>query len=247
MKAFFFLIVLLSIVFNSYSQSRNIHPTSLRWVGFVGRYSITPEWTIHTRIDNRRFINPNKQNQFIAHLYIARKVFEQSELGLGITHSRQSPQNIHSTSTLVVPEWRVFQDFASEKQCCKLKILHKYRIEERFLRKNNGKELTDGYSFQMRFRYRIQLSYPLVKNPEKYWMLRVYDEVMINAGKGIVRNVFDQNRIFVGLEHKFATHWAAELGYMKLFQQQSSGVDFLARDIFRLSIIHIYPKNNLRG
>jgi hypothetical protein len=242
MKKIFFILFFILLGANSYSQNRNIHPTALHWVGFVGRYSISPKWTIHTRIDNRRFINPDKQNQFIAHLYVARKVFENSELGLGATYSRQSPQNIHSTSTLVVPEWRIFQDFSSEQQWWKLKVLHKYRIEERFLHKNNGKELTDGYNFQMRFRYRIQLSYPLWKKTENYWTLRVYDEVMLNAGKGIVRNVFDQNRIFVGLEHKFAKHWAAELGYLKLFQQQASGVDFLARDIFRLSVIHIFMR-----
>ena len=61
---------------------------------------------------------------------------------------------------------------------------------------------------------------------------------MFNVGKKIVKNTFDQNRIYLAVNYKLNASYAFELGYMNWFQQQKSGVDFYNRDILRLSIIH---------
>ncbi len=64
------------------------------------------------------------------------------------------------------------------------------------------------------------------------------NEVMINFGKEIVNNYFDQNRVFVGLGYQFTTHLNAQLGYMYIFQQLPVGNKYLNVNAIRLFVFH---------
>ncbi len=66
----------------------------------------------------------------------------------------------------------------------------------------------------------------------------VYDEIMINGGKNIVKNTFDQNRIYGALQYGVNKNIALELGYLNSFQQRPSGVDYFDRDIIRFTFYH---------
>ena len=66
----------------------------------------------------------------------------------------------------------------------------------------------------------------------------MYDEIFINAGENIVHNTFDQNRIYAAFQYGINKNIAVELGYLKSFQQRSSGVDYYDRDIIRFNLIH---------
>ena len=61
---------------------------------------------------------------------------------------------------------------------------------------------------------------------------------MVNVGRKIVKNTFDQNRIYGALNYSFKPSFSIELGYMNWYQQRSNGVDFYNRNIFRLSLFH---------
>ena len=64
------------------------------------------------------------------------------------------------------------------------------------------------------------------------------EEILLNAGKSIVKNTFDQNRIYAALQYGINQKIAIELGYLNSFQQRASGVDYYDRDIIRFSIFH---------
>ena len=66
----------------------------------------------------------------------------------------------------------------------------------------------------------------------------VHEEILLNAGKSIVKNTFDQNRIYAALQYGINQKIAIELGYLNSFQQRASGVDYYDRDIIRFSIFH---------
>jgi hypothetical protein len=61
---------------------------------------------------------------------------------------------------------------------------------------------------------------------------------MINAGKNVVYNTLDQNRIYASLQYGISSSVAVELGYLNSFQQRASGVDYYDRNIIRFSIYH---------
>jgi hypothetical protein len=46
---------------------------------------------------------------------------------------------------------------------------------------------------------------------------------MVNLGKEIVYNYFDQNRFFIGLGYHVNSHDSIQLGYMNVFQQLTVG------------------------
>ena len=66
----------------------------------------------------------------------------------------------------------------------------------------------------------------------------VNDELMINGGKNVVKNTFDQNRIYAAFQYGVNKNIALELGYLNSFQQRASGVDYFDRDIIRFTFYH---------
>ena len=98
----------------------------------------------------------------------------------------------------------------------------------------------DGYNFNFRFRYQLTADYIVFKSKDKKQSvsLRAADEIMVNAGKNIVYNMFDQNRIYGAVLYQPVRDFTFELGYMYLFQQRSSGSQYLHGDIIRLNILH---------
>jgi hypothetical protein len=61
---------------------------------------------------------------------------------------------------------------------------------------------------------------------------------MINAGRNIIKNTFDQNRIYGAFQYGINKNIALELGYLKSFQKRASGVDYFDRDIIRFTFFH---------
>lgn len=71
-------------------------------------------------------------------------------------------------------------------------------------------------AFQIsRFRYQLGLDIPIWKNEKQQTIIvKIKDEIMFNAGNKIVKNTFDQNRIYLAVNYKLNNSYAVELGYM---------------------------------
>jgi long-subunit fatty acid transport protein len=139
-----------------------------------------------------------------------------------------------------VPEHRPWQQIQWQEKKNGFNMMQWVRLEERFRRKVSAGELTDEYSFNYRIRYNMAFTIPLkgkqvvAKTP----FLFANNEVMINFGKEIVNNYFDQNRAFVGLGYQFTSHLNAQLGYMYVFQQLPAGNEYLNINTIRLFVFH---------
>jgi long-subunit fatty acid transport protein len=119
-------------------------------------------------------------------------------------------------------------------------LIQYLRLEQRYRQTVAGGELTNNYLFNWRFRYNFSLTLPLkgktlaAKTPFLFFS----DELHIHAGKHIVNNYFDQNRLFLGLGYQFTSHLNAHLGYMYVFQQQPAGNQYIHINAIRLFISH---------
>jgi hypothetical protein len=222
------------------AQTKEVAHQNLYWTRYFNQLTINKQWFWHNEIDNRRFLTNNRQHHLIMHTHLHYRLHPQVDVALGLTYSRQSPQFPDATSTLVVPEIRPFQELNFTQTFSKrFALSHRFRIDHRFFRKNNGKQLLDGHDFNLRFRYRFQATYLLSKIDSKNPItLKIADELFVNAGKNIVLNHFDQNRIYVGLEQALHKKFSAEVGYMHWFQQRNTGYQFFGRDILRLTVFH---------
>lgn len=139
-----------------------------------------------------------------------------------------------------VPEHRPWQQIQWTEKKNGFSLMQWVRLEERFRRRVSAGELTDDYNFNYRIRYNMAFTIPLkgkqvvAKTP----FIFANNEVMINFGKEIVYNHFDQNRAFVGLGYQFTSHLNAHLGYMYVFQQLASGNQYLHINAIRLFVFH---------
>jgi hypothetical protein len=224
----------------SWSQQKEVTKQSLYWMRYYNQLTFNPRWSWHNEIDDRRFFKYNKQQHLIFHSHVHYKLSQNFDAAFGFTYSRQSPQSPDASTELIVPELRPFQEITvSNLLAGRFTLIQRLRIDERFIHKNNGKVLLDGYDFNIRFRYRIQAALAVLKQGSQFQTtLKVADEIMINAGKAIIINQFDQNRIYVGIEQSLGKKVSLEAGYLHWFQQRSSGYQFFSRDIIRLTLYH---------
>lgn len=222
-----------------YAQTeKNVDHQSLLWTRYYNQLSINDKWSLHSEFDNRIFINPVEQNLYEFRVQGRYKINKELELGIGYAYFSVATQVPEVTYDFRIPENRGQQDITWKKDLGNFTLNQRFQVEERFFHNANKVELLAGTTFFWRFRYRLQGEYSFWKKEKQYLKAIVYDELMINAGKNIVNNTFDQNRIYVALQYGVNKNIALELGYLNSFQQRASGVDYFDRDIIRFTFFH---------
>ena len=235
-KAFLFFILTSIIV--SAQTKKNIDHQNLLWTRYYNQLQINDKWFIHSEFDNRVFINPTVQNLVVIRVQGRRKISEQVELGAGLVYFSVATQKPKVNLGFNIPEYRMQQDATLKQNFGKINLNQRFQIEERFFQNCDTEGLTSGTTFFWRFRYRLQGEYTFWKKEKQYLKAILSDEIMINAGRNVVYNTFDQNRVYASLQYGVSSAVAVELGYMNSFQQRASGVDYFDRNIIRLSIYH---------
>ena len=232
---------LLLVCFDSKAQTeKNVDHQSLLWTRYYNQLTINNKWSLHTEFDNRIFTytNPIKENLYVLRLQGRYKINTNIELGGGFAYFSVTTQDPEVSFDFRIPEYRGQQDITLKQDFGNFTLNQRFQIEERFFHNANKEGLLSGTTYFWRFRYRLQGEYSCWKKENQYLKAIVHDELMINGGKNIVKNTFDQNRIYAALQYGVNKNIALELGYLKSFQQRASGVDYFDRDIIRFSFFH---------
>jgi len=228
-----FILLLLVSGASSFAQQTHTSYGKQWWLRYYSRLEFSEKWHLVTEFDNRRFIQPDRQNTFLVRMQVLYNFSNKVSVGAGGSYFLQT-QDSGDLGTIQVPEIRPHQELNIKQSIGKINILHRYKIEERFIRNIADGKPADGYRFNFRFRYQLGIDIVLLKKLK----LRVYDEILLNAGKNIHYNFFDQNRIYGGLNYEILKGLTIEAGYMHWFQQRASGKDFNSWDILRFTIYH---------
>ena len=238
MKKKFLILFLLSYLFSFAQNEKKVDQQSILWTRYYNVLSLDDHWSIHTEFDNRVFLKPIAENLFVFRIQGRYKWNSNIETGAGFVYFSVFTQDPQQDYDFEIPEYRAQQDITYKFNINKITINQRVKAEERFIHNASKTELLDGTTFSWRFRYRLQAEYSLMEKENHYLKAIVYDEIMLNAGKNIIYNTFDQNRIYAALQYGINKNISVELGYLKSFQQRPSGVDYFNRDIIRLSIFH---------
>jgi hypothetical protein len=238
------LLTILCITVNTaslYGQKQVIHQ-NLVWYGYNQTLQFNDKLYLQTEIQERHFINPTAQHQFLIRSHIHKLLGSSGwEASVGMCLFLQNPNEPEATTVLTIPELRPHIQMAYKQQLGHVVIDHRYRLEARFFHNTNASrsELEDGFAFgNYRFRYRLQATIPIVKIADnRFCKLKVNDEIHVNIGSKIVTNCFDQNRLYVGSSVDVLPNLAIELGYLNWFQQNRTDV-FYNRDIVQLAVYH---------
>jgi hypothetical protein len=107
---------------------------------------------------------------------------------------------------------------------------HRYRMEQRFIenwvKDESGMYITDGFLFRQRIRYRFLVTIPISRQElaDNTLFLAVYDEPFLGFGKGIAKNILDQNRLYFAVGWKFNPNFNVQLGYLNQYIVKKDGI-----------------------
>lgn len=234
--------LLVGLCFNARGQeSKEVSTQRLFWIGYLGTLRFNERWTMTLDAQQRRFVDPSAQHTSLLRSDVHRALGSGWDLAAGASVFFLATNDPMAPSGPVVPELRPHIEFNQSGQARKLRWSHRLRAEARYFHEVQGEELGEGFVFgNYRVRYRLGFDLPLRRSQDgtrDLLTLRLFDEVMLNLGRNIVRNTFDQNRIGVAVQAPLFRNVSAELGYIHWFQQRSSGTAYYERHIARFTIV----------
>jgi len=197
---------------------------------FNGRWGLWAEAQLRTQDDFFSGLN-----QSILRFGLTYYTGDRTKLTAGYAWVNSFPGEGHKEVSQ--PEHRFWQQLQWHTVYPKVRTMQWMRLEERYRRKiANDSTLGDGYNFNFRVRYNLLLQVPLsAKGPVRNtFSFVVNDEVMVNFGKGIVYNYFDQNRFFVGFSYHVSEQSNLQFGYMNQFQQLATGNQYRSNHVARV-------------
>lgn len=207
------------------------------WLGYFNQTRLTPKSGLWLDLQFRTNSWVDEAASSIVRLGYTYYARDQLRLTAGygwITHFALSP---HAPD---IPEHRAWQQVQWFDKNYRASLAQYLRVEQRFVRKEVDGKLLDDHRFTWRFRYNFAVSIPiraaeiLPKTP----FLFLNDEIHVNAGRNIVNNYFDQNRLFAGLGYQFSRDVNAHLGYLYVFQQLPTGNRYVHVHALRLFVFH---------
>jgi Protein of unknown function (DUF2490) len=122
-------------------------------------------------------------------------------------------------------ENRIYQQALAISSMGKTGLVLRLRNEQRWHQKMKNDSFTGNWRFTDRVRFLTSFTFPVSKKPGKLSIV-LADEILVQMGKEIVYNFFDQNRIFAGIRHNINKDWSFDFGYMNVYQQKSSGYQY---------------------
>jgi len=239
-KKLFLLFLWIDCFASLHAQTKNKQNIEQIWLGYFNQTRITDHWGLWGDLHLRTKEDfTNKFSQSIVRLGLTYYLNDITKFTVGYARVSLYPGDNHKEVTQ--PENRFWQQLQWHTAFSKTRMMQWIRLEERYRRKIlNDSMLAYGYNFNFRLRYNILYEVPLSqkKFAAKSFAFIVNDEVLINFGKEIVNNYFDQNRFFVGLKYQTTKHDNIQFGYMNVFQQLASGNTYKNINAARVFYFH---------
>ncbi|MEP7383020.1 MAG: DUF2490 domain-containing protein [Gemmatimonadota bacterium] len=143
------------------------------------------------------------------------------------------------------PEHRMWEQVQLSQSLGRVALTHRYRLEQRWLGRvaeEDGEARVQNWVRTNRVRYRVLSTVPLQgsKLDDGEYYASAGDEVFINWGANIQRNVLDQNRITASLGRRFSKSLRMELGYLEQLSQKSDGRHLERNHTIVLSIFSVF-------
>jgi hypothetical protein len=133
----------------------------------------------------------------------------------------------------VANENRLHQQFILSTPLGRVAMLQRLRNEERWIQ-NVVNDQVAGVRFSDRVRYLLSFNVRVFNEGSHLPSLVLSDELMVQFGRYIVYNTFDQNRLFLGIRQDIRPDLSFDLGYMRIFQQKGLPLQYERHDVLRL-------------
>ncbi|MEN9421340.1 MAG: hypothetical protein RLZZ107_814 [Bacteroidota bacterium] len=212
-KVFLIATLLLNITLNA---QKLIDDQLHGWVVYQGNHKLNSKFDLHTEYQWRRADGFNDWQQSLARVGLDYKLNPNCTISGGYGWIISYPYGSQPIAAQT-HENRLWQQVNLKAQYGTIQIQHRYRLEQRFI----------DTIYRQRIRYRAQCIIPLQKaylEQGKGLFMNVNDEVFLGFGKGIGKNILDQNRFIAAVGYKFSPKVNIQMGYLNLFVIKSNGI-----------------------
>jgi len=206
------------------------------WGGYFSAIKVSERFSINSDFQGRTTDWHKQWSQVLGRTGLAYRVNDKFTFTLGFADFLFFQKG----NKVLRNEYRPWQELLINDSYKRIKITHRFRAEQRYFQQAVNEELVDQFSFNHRFRYRFDLRYLLWKEMEgeRAFHLQVGNEILVNAGKSIVFNYFDQNRTWVGIFYTLNKNFSFQFQYMNIFQQLANGNTLNRVSVLRVNIYH---------
>ena len=233
-----FTILIFVTVFVSEVSAQKIAETREQvWLGYFNQTRLTERSGLWLDLQLRLNDYLNQKSLSIARIGYTYFCSDQLRLTAGyglITH------NALIAGQPDIPESRSWQQVQWFDKNKRVSLSQYLRIEQRFVRTTLNNDLGNDYRFTWRFRYSFAIFIPLKGDAiiAGTPFVSLNDEILISAGKNVINNYFDQNRLFAGIGYQFTDKLNAQFGYLYVFQQLPAGNRYIHVNGLRVSVFH---------
>ena len=213
------------------------------WIGLNGNWFLNKHYFIQADMHFRENDFFATNSFFLARAGLGYQFNPNLYISSGYAFLESAPIN-EGFSTRGI-ENRIYQQFGYNHQLNnKCLITQRIRNEQRWQEVIVNDVKTGAIRFSNRVRYLLGFTIPVFKNT-KMPQLVVSDELLVQFGKDIVYNTFDQNRLLIGIKQKISKSLAYDFGYMDVYQQRTNGYSYIQSNTLRLFLYYNHqPKKN---
>jgi len=191
----------------SFGQSSNFG----NWFIYFGNQAINKKWNWYNEVQCRNYNFIGDLEQLVLRTGIGYNLTENNNnVLLGFVYIYSEPYILGTDQKTSNNTYTIFQQFITRQNFGRVFILHRYRIEERFLPDH----------FRMRFRYFLSLNIPVTGKTmaPKTLYVSAYNEIFLNGETP----VFNQDRVFGALGWVINKNLRTELGVMtQIFENRN--------------------------
>lgn len=200
------------------------------WFMYFGDHKVSERWGVHLEAQLRRADLGQNPQQLLLRTGINYHLNAQVFTTLGYCFVETYPYGEFPVGT-TFPEHRLWEQIQIKNQLGSIEWVNRLRLEQRWLQLpvRDGEtgifEPGDAvYSNRFRLLNRASLPFKGKTIGDNSLYFTVYDELLINFGKNVASNIFDQNRAYIALGYKIPKVGRLELGYLFQTIQKSDGV-----------------------
>ncbi|GAB3828334.1 DUF2490 domain-containing protein [Hymenobacter jeollabukensis] len=208
------------------------------WLGVFNQTRFSQHWgtwtDLHLRLHDH-FVQAKFQT--VTRLGLTYYLTDDVRLTGGYAYVHHFPDGARTIGQAEHRPWQQVQWFSRFPQA---RLMQWVRLEERFRRHIVGNERTAEFDFNWRTRYNLALFLPLTRRRFEpgSWQVLLNNELMVNFGKEVRYNYFDQNRAFAGVVFQVSRQAQLQAGYMHLFQQLPAGSTYRNQHTIRVFYFH---------
>jgi len=182
------------------------------WYSYLGNVNFSQEITMHNELQVRNYDYGANLEQFMFRNGIGWNLTPSNNLLLGYAYIYSQPKsdnNANIENGFV--EHRIFQQFITKQHYGRFNLIHRYRLEERFVKND------------LKFRFRYWLAAQVALNKSTFEkgtiFLSLYNEVFLN----LESTYFDRDRLYGAVGYILSDELKLEAGVLRqVFDQRAT-------------------------